>query len=79
MRPTGANRTQVVAAVSYVGRQQWWVCLHPSMEGLRCHWKKFLGQGVRVNIIVFVVVLKIRSKKSELFKTDFKKLISFFL
>lgn len=58
--------------VSHGGRQQWWVCLHPPVEGLRCRWKIFLGQGVSINITVFVVASKITTKKSELLKTDFK-------
>lgn len=62
------------STVSHGGRRQWRVCLHPPVEGLRCHWKTFLGQGVSINIIVFVVVSKNWTKKSELkltLKIDF--------
>lgn len=68
----GAQRCQLdpgsSCTVSCGGRQQWRVCLHPPAQGLHCHWKTFLGQGVSVNITVFVVVSKIK-RKSESLKT----------
>lgn len=66
--PTG-SRQQLHSV--HVGRQQWWVCLHPPMEGLRCHQKTF-RPGSKCKHDFFVVVLKTRTKKSELLKADFK-------